>query len=283
MITMRVTPDAGVLSRRGEVYLHESADAAPAMRTSDTATTAVRMGSSWRSAFRVVRGAGIDVSGRRMEARVSSPARLEIVALTRPGARVRDTRASIAPEHYTSWVDLEAFLKPLYQDVDGVSRWPENERIARIARVIHPLADREFELLLLFRGLGKWLDRVGNASRVVLSVGGVTEAELRTVSQSIKRLHDPVTAAERAVAAAVLIDESGVRGLTSRFAGARREGLSLTDVVREAVADSWIPEWVPESAREWLQRRIDARRQFCATLIDELELADQVRISPARV
>ena len=48
------------------------------------------------------------------------------------------------------------------------------------------------------------------------------------------------------VAAAILIDRSGVRGLAQRFASARREGHSVVDVVREALADSWVPEWVPE-------------------------------------
>ena len=182
---------------------------------------------------------------------------------------------------------LEDFLQPLYQDVDGVSRFPDAQRVARIARAIHtPQSEderRHFDLLLLFQGLGKWLDKVGNITRVTLTFPETSEAELRSVAQSIRRLDAPVSPAERAVAAAILIDNSGVRGLAHRFAAARREGHSVADVVRQAVADAWIPEWLPETAREWLGRRHEARRRFCAAVLDELALEDQVRTTPARV
>src|SRR5689334_10976126 len=80
---------------------------------------------------------------------------------------------------------LESFLRPLYQDLDGVSRFEEIERIATIARQIYPTTDRDFELLLLFHGLGKWLDKVGNLTRTVLSVGaGLEEQELRRTAAS---------------------------------------------------------------------------------------------------
>ena len=166
---------------------------------------------------------------------------------------------------------LESFLRPLYQDLDGVSRFDEIERIARIARRIHPTPDRSFELLLLFHGLGKWLDKVGNLTRTVLSVGaGLEEQELRRTAASIRRLATPESDAERAVAAAVLIDRSGVRGLAQRFASARREGHSVVDVVREAVADSWVPDWVPENAKPMLEGRLDTRVMFCRAILEEL-------------
>lgn len=176
---------------------------------------------------------------------------------------------------------LESFLKPLYQDVDGVSRFEEVHRIAAIARRIHPAGDDAFDLLLLFHGLGKWLDKVGNASRVRLSVG-IDEGAIRRTAASIRRLDSPETADERAVAAAVLIDTAGVRGLANRFAAARREGHSALDVVREAVADAWIPDWFPAVARPWLEQRFEARREFCRQFLDELSLDDYVRSTPAR-
>ncbi len=118
---------------------------------------------------------------------------------------------------------LEDFLRPLYQDVDGGSRYDEIERVARIARTLCE-SNRELELLLAFRGLGKWLDKVGNLSRTLLSVDGLTERELRATAASIRRLDAPVSDAERAVAAAILIDNAGVRGLAERVTRARREG-----------------------------------------------------------
>ena len=168
---------------------------------------------------------------------------------------------------------LEAFVRPLYQDLDGVSRVDDIERIRRIARSIHspssPEEERAFELLLLFHGLGKWLDRVGNISRTVLAVNGISEADLRRTAAAIGRLEAPSSEIERAVATALLVDRAGVRGLAIRFGTARREGLSILDVVREAVADAWIPEWVPPAARPLLEKRFEARKRFCQALLEE--------------
>lgn len=172
---------------------------------------------------------------------------------------------------------LETFLRPLYQDLDGASRLDEVERIAGIARRLHtppPAEVRAFELLLLFHRLGRWLDKVGNVSRTILGVTGLTEAELRRTAASIGRLHAPVSEAERAVAAAVMIDEAGVRGLTEYFTRARREGMSLMDVLRNALSDVALPEWLPERAEEWLHQRREARRAVCRRLLEELQLED---------
>ncbi|HVE70367.1 MAG TPA: hypothetical protein VNI54_03290 [Thermoanaerobaculia bacterium] len=172
---------------------------------------------------------------------------------------------------------LETFLRPLYQDLDGVSRTEDVERIAAIARRLYtpaPADERPFELLLLFHRLGKWLDKLGNISRTVLGVPGLTEAELGRTAASIARLQTPVSDAERAVAAAVLIDDAGVRGLTELFTRARREGNSLMDVLRAALSDVAVPEWLPPRAEVWLHQRREARRLFCRRLLEELQLED---------
>ena len=163
---------------------------------------------------------------------------------------------------------LEHFLRPLYQDLDGVSRFDDIERVARIARRLHPDGDRAFELLLLLHGLGKWLEKMGNLSRTVLAVG-LSEEELRQTVASIQRLGAPESEPERAVAAAVLIDNAGVRGLAERLARARREGQSVSDVVRHALADAETPEWLPEGARALLEERRERRREFCRAILDE--------------
>ena len=165
---------------------------------------------------------------------------------------------------------LRAFLAPLYQDLDGVSRLEEIDRISSIARRLH---DGDMELLLMFHGLGNWLEKVGNLSRTSLTTG-IPESDLRTVANSIRRLDDPQTDAERAVAAAVLIDSAGVRGLAERFARARREGQTMMDVVREVLAESWIPAWMPERGRAWLERRHEARREMCRRFLAEQALED---------
>lgn len=199
-----------------------------------------------------------------------------------PNARAAITRTR--PRDILPAVDrdlrqrLEAFLRPLYQDVDGVSRFEEIERVARIARRLYEPAsaddERAFELTLLFHRVGKWLDRVGNLTRTSLAVGGLSEEELRRVAASIRRLDEPVTPAERAVAAAILIDGAGVRGLTEHFGRARREGSSLMDVLRNALSDVHAPEWLSAQAREWLHTRREARREVCRRLLEELELDD---------
>ena len=167
------------------------------------------------------------------------------------------------------------FLRPLYQDLDGISRLDDIERVSMLARRIYKPASpedaRAFELLLAFHGLRKWLDRVGNISRTVLVTGVITEDELRRTAVSIRRLDKPAHDYERAVAAATLIDGAGVRGLAQRFGTARREGQSLLDVVREAVADNWIPEWLPPAAVPLLENRQEARRRFCTEILEELK------------
>ena len=170
--------------------------------------------------------------------------------------------------------DLESFLRPLYQDLDGVSRFDDIERVAAIARRLYaPVDDRSFELLLLFHGLGRWLEKVGNLSRTVLTTG-VAESELRATAASIRRLDDPSTDAERALAAALLIDSAGVRGFAERLSRSRREGSSVQDVVRNALAETVVPAWVPDAARKWLARRYEARREVCRRILAEIALED---------
>ena len=172
-------------------------------------------------------------------------------------------------------LSLETFLRPFYQDLDGASRFDDVERIARIARKLYtpPESDaRVFELLLLFHRLGTWLEKVGHLSRTLLGVPGVTDAELRQTAASIRRLDAPATDAERAVAAAVLIDSAGVRGLTELFSRARREGNSLMDVLRASLSDVAVPEWLPPHAEEWLHARREARREVCRRLLEELAM-----------
>ena len=173
--------------------------------------------------------------------------------------------------------DLRSFLRPLYQDLDGASRFEEIERVAAIARRLYvpstDVDDRAFELLLLFQGLGRWLEKVGNLSRAVLTAG-LSEGELRATAASIRRLGDPASDAERALAAALLIDGGGVRGLAERLSRSRREGSSVLDVVRNALADAIEPGWLPENARAWLASRYEARREACRRILSELALED---------
>jgi hypothetical protein len=172
---------------------------------------------------------------------------------------------------------LETFLRPFYQDLDGASRFDDVERIARIAHKLYTPSGsdaRAFELLLLFHRLGTWLEKVGNLSRTLLGVHGLTAVELRELATSIRRLDAPATPAERAVAAAILVDGAGVRGLTEQFGRARREGNSLMDVVRAAVSDVAVPEWLPPHAVTWLHQRREARREVCRRLLEELATDD---------
>jgi hypothetical protein len=170
---------------------------------------------------------------------------------------------------------LDRFLLPLLQDVDGRSRADDLDRIAQIARRLFSPPDeaerRAFELILRFHALGKWLDRVGNISRVALAVRGISERELQAAAAAIRRLDSPQSAAEKAVAAALLIDGAGVRGLADQFARARREGSSLVDVIRNAVADAYVPEWLPPEAESRLRKRREARRQVCRMILEELD------------
>lgn len=180
---------------------------------------------------------------------------------------------------------LETFLRPLYQDLDGLSRFDDVERIARIARELHTPSnaaeDRAFELLLLFHRLGNWLERMGNLSRTLLATGGaVSEDELHRTSLSIRRLATPSNEIERAVASAVLIDDAGLRGLAERLSRARREGHSLEEIARQALAETRVPDWLTAEAQQRLQSRLEKRRRFCLDLLEELR--PELRRPPAR-
>jgi hypothetical protein len=170
-------------------------------------------------------------------------------------------------------MDLQSFLQPLYQDLDGVTRFDAVERVAKIARRLYtpPTDDdaRAFDLLLLFHGLGKWLDKMGNLSRTALAVDGLSEEELRQTAASITHLDAPASGAERAVAAALLIDNAGARGLAERLARSRREGQSVADVVRAALADDERPEWLSAEALAWLEERRGRRRELCRAILEE--------------
>lgn len=163
---------------------------------------------------------------------------------------------------------LEAFLRPLYQDLDGVSRADEAERIATIAGRLVTTPDDSFELLARFHLLGRWLEKVGNASRTSLATG-IDEAALRRTSAAIRSLDAPMTAAERAIASAVVIDGAGLRGLADRFARARREGHSVVEVAREALAETDLPEWMSDEAKAEVAKRRQTRNAFCRALLEE--------------
>ena len=162
---------------------------------------------------------------------------------------------------------LERFLRPLYQDLDGVSRAADAERIARIAYTLHPRTNA-LELLLAFHLLGGWLEKVGNLSRAVLNTG-VSEIDLHRTARSIRRLDAPITSEERAVAAAVMIDSAGPRGLAERFGRARREGHSVADVAREALGETHVPQWMSDEARELLAAKRKERDAFARAILDE--------------
>ena len=163
---------------------------------------------------------------------------------------------------------VAAYLRPLYQDLDGVSRMDEVERIAHIARQLYESDDRDFELLLAFHRLGNWLDKVGNLTRTALATG-ISEAALHRTADSIRNLHAPRSDAEEAVAAAVIIDAAGVRGLAERLTRARREGLTIDDVARAGLREVDVPEWFPAQARILLLERAEARRDVCRKILGE--------------
>jgi len=164
---------------------------------------------------------------------------------------------------------LAAYLRPLYQDLDGVSRMEVVERIARIARRLYRIRDdRDFELLLAFHRLGHWLEKVGNLTRTALATG-IAEAELHRVAASIRRLEEPRSDAERAVAAAAIIDAAGVRGLAERLTRARREGMTIDDVARAELREVEVPVWFSAEARTMLLERAEARREVCRKILEE--------------
>lgn len=189
------------------------------------------------------------------------------------------------------------FVKPLYQDLDGVSRFDDVSRIGRLARALYePVGDEErahFELLILFHRLGGWLSRLGNASRVVFGSGGMlSEEHVRRLQRSLERLEAPESEVERAVAAAIAVDCAGVQGAVQRLAASRREGQTQLEEARQMLAEPREPPgWMDARAAAWFGRRTDAARRVAEAIVAESELEDlslepsgaaQIRTTPAR-
>lgn len=192
---------------------------------------------------------------------------------------------------------LELFVKPLYQDLDGVSRFDDVSRIGRLARAQYkPVEDEErlhFELLILFHRLGGWLARLGNASRVVFASGGMlSEPAVRRLQRSLERLDAPESGMERAVAAAIAVDSAGVRGAVLRLAQSRREGQTQLEEARQIASEAHEPPlWMDSRAAEWFARRAGAARRVAEAIVAESDLDDlpldssgqpQMRTTPAR-
>jgi hypothetical protein len=169
---------------------------------------------------------------------------------------------------------LEMFLRPLYQDLDGGTRFDDVRRIGELARRL-TAPTRDLELLILFHGLGHWLEKLGNLSRTLLTLPEVvTELDLRRTAASIRRLESPESEAERAVAAAIAVDQAGLRGFAERMARSRREGSTPADVARASLLPTTIASWMPLQAVVWINERQRARQEVSQRILDEGSLAD---------
>lgn len=168
-----------------------------------------------------------------------------------------------------------AFVRPLLQDLDGHSRLPDVERVRTIALLLLPENDPDRDLLLYLHLLGGWLKKPGNRSRAALALTGIaSESDLLRIESSIRRLESPVTPLERAVAAAILIDRAGIRGLVQQIAYSRREGLTIDEAIASSSELDAPPEWMPAAALEWFMRRLMARKQLVESFRIESELRD---------
>jgi len=173
--------------------------------------------------------------------------------------------------------NLLRFVRPLLQDLDGHSRLPEVERVARIATRILDSQDSpaERDLLFYLHPLGSWLKKTGNRSRALLSLQGVASAEeLFRVESSITRLDHPVSELETALASALIIDRAGVRGAVQQLASARREGLTIDEAVQKLSDVEPIPLWMSEKALTCLRGRLKARAAFVESVQRETALQD---------
>lgn len=171
---------------------------------------------------------------------------------------------------------LVHLIRPLHQDLDGLSHFEEIGRTSALARRFYrsttSAEDRHFELMLLFQRLGPWLLKVGNLSRTLLvSRAEVNEMDLRRVSQSLARLEAPQSEAEIALSTAMLIESCGARALVERFTRARREGLTARGVAEEILSAS-APDriWLVEEARTLIRQQFEKQQLFCRELIEEV-------------
>ena len=142
------------------------------------------------------------------------------------------------------------------------------------AAVVHAIDRCRFTRLRVAARLprpGRWLEKVGNLSRAVLTTGLSESSCVRRRPRSAGS-RDPSTNAERAVAAALLIDRAGVRGFAERLSRSRREGNS----VQEWSATRWRRRSCrigcrPPRGSGW-RSDMKARREVCRGILAELAL-----------
>jgi len=136
------------------------------------------------------------------------------------------------------------YVKPLAVGLDGMTYSGDVERVAAIARAIAGArsdVDAELlDLLAVFSGQKKWVERMGHGSRtqIFLESLGVPAARIRALFRGLARLEGaPSTPEEDLVHDALCIDEMGAIGVARLAQQGYRERLTfeeMADRIEEA-------------------------------------------------
>jgi HD superfamily phosphodiesterase len=136
------------------------------------------------------------------------------------------------------------YVKPLAVGLDGMTYSGDVERVASICRRIaagRQDVDAELlDLMAIFSGQEKWVERMGHASRteIFLASLGIPTATIRALFRGLSRLNRaPAAAEEDIVHDALRIDEMGAIGVARLAQQGYRERLSfeeMADVIEEA-------------------------------------------------
>jgi len=129
------------------------------------------------------------------------------------------------------------YVRPLAAGLDGMAYSGDIERIASISRAI--AAGRQdvnsdlLDLLSLFSGQEKWVERMGHGSRteIFLRSQGLSAAVIRALLRGLSRLdRSPVTAEEEIVHDALRIEEMGSAAVARIAQRGYRERLTFEEL-----------------------------------------------------
>ncbi len=155
------------------------------------------------------------------------------------------------------------YVRPLAVGLDGMTYSGDVDRVASISRTI--AAGRKdvdadlLELLAIFSGQEKWVERMGHGSRTELFLGslGLPAATIRALFRGLSRLNRaPATAEEEIVHDALRIDEMGSIGVTRLAQQGYRERLSFEEMAASIEEAARRPLKTPAGETLAAERRV---------------------------
>ncbi len=167
------------------------------------------------------------------------------------------------------------YVRPLAVGLDGMTYSGDIDRVAAISRTIaagRMDVDADLlELLAIFSGQEKWVERMGHGSRTEIFLGslGIPARTTRALFRGLSRLsRSPATAEEEIVHDALRIDEMGSIGVMRLAQQGYRERLSFEEMAASIEEAAGRPLRTPAAEALACERR-QSMLEFARRLREE--------------